>query len=744
MNVPFSAISRNCQIFGRLLTENNQPIIAGAVKLFSADSTYLSGALTDSIGRFHISFIQDSVAYIQAECLGYKCEKRTFNITGDPIYIDDIHMSPSQNSLGEVTVVADRMTKTDKGITIYPRKNDLKFASSGYDVLYNLMIPGIDINKSNGSISRLGETVGIYINGRAASYREIQNIPVKLIERVEYIDIPFGIYINDTSAINIITKKDIHGAYYSLSAKQNLSYQNGEYNVMAQHSNDKMTMQVYGGYEYQDYNNDLGSTNEHYSFDRGHVSQHKIVGDNLNKMDQQYLQAYIMSSSKKRKLSANLSFIREHLPNNLIVEHINNTTHNSSDISSENLKPSLRLMGDFNLPARQRISATFTSTFANNSYQRKYNSDDFANITNVKENILISSMNFNYTKQMKDATFTFSLSDSYRNSDVTYSGSTEKKQDMYTNEAILQTGFMKKLNNQFLLNSRIGVSWLSYHLNGTNGVNQISPRINVMLRYSPSSTNALSFNFNSGNSFPLISTLNDVTQVVNEYMIKKGNPDLKMSNIYNTALMYNHFSKKFNLQTMMINNIFTHMTLPYYIKMEDNVLYTFDSNTKLTQYLVVVSGTYTPTNSLSLKSEIAMIHSAFNGRFEKRHNVLRSSFDANYILKNVAFNISLKLPEKTLSNNGIINRDFIHYNANIGWAFHNWYFELGTMNLFSKKLLSTQSYHSQVYSYDTESYNRAMQSNVYIKVNLKFNKGKKQKIQRIDLDKTIDSSIMKL
>lgn len=53
----------------------------------------------------------------------------------------------------------------------------------------------------------MGEEVPIYINGRQASYAEVQNIPAKSIEKVEYIDVPYGVYVTNNIAINIITKK---------------------------------------------------------------------------------------------------------------------------------------------------------------------------------------------------------------------------------------------------------------------------------------------------------------------------------------------------------------------------------------------------------------------------------------------------------------------------------------------------------------------------------------------------------
>lgn len=195
---------------------------------------------------------------------------------------------------------------------------------------------------------------------------------------------------------------------------------------------------------------------------------------------------------------------------------------------------------------------------------------------------------------------------------------------------------------------------------------------------------------------------------------------------------------------MAINNIFTNLTLPLYVDCGDKILYTFDSGTKLIQNIAVASGTYSASKQLRFKGEVAYIHSSFYGRYNNHLGTLRASFDANYILKNFLFNVSFKTPERNISNSGVITKDFIHYNVNVRYTLNNWHFELGTVNLFSKKQLSEQIYNSSAYGTHTTNYDRTQQSNIYVKVALNMNKGKKQKIQQVNLDKAMDSSIMKL
>lgn len=730
-------------IYGHVSTKSNEPIDAAAIKLFLPDSIFVAGALTDSIGNFKIETSQHA-GYLLIECLGYSSEQINLKDSDSDVNLGNIYLSETMNRLDEVTVMADRVVKSKYGLMIYPSKDDLKFATSGQDVLYNIMIPGINVNRQSKNITHMGEEVPIYINGRQASYAEVQNIPAKSIERVEYIDVPYGVYVTDNIALNIITKKESGSLYLAIDGMQNMTYQEGAYNAMAQHTRNDLTLQFFGGYEQYNYNNNLGTTTDTYTIGNQSIEQKKVIEKQNKIKGIQYFQTQLISTSDNKSLSANLTFVREHEPNNITVENINDFHDNRTIFRSENIKPSLKLNGDFKLSKNRRISISWTNTYGKNRYSRQYEHSDYRTHTDVNENLFKSSVNANFTKQIRRNVLSIGLLDSYTNSNSSYHGQSEKHQNLKTNELILQSGLITTFNKYLMLNTRFGCSLLTYQLKETNSTNQIYPRINLMLRYTPSANNVFSLNFNTGNSFPSVNTLNDVEQSVNEYMIKKGNPDLEMSRLFNTAVTYNLVAKKINLQIMAINNIFTNLTLPLYVDCGDKILYTFDSGSKLIQNIAVASGTYSASKQLRFKGEVAYIHSSFSGRYNNHLGTLRASFDANYILKNFLFNVSFKTPERNISNSGVITKDFIHYNVNVRYTLNNWHFELGTVNLFSKKQLSEQIYNSSAYGNHTTYYDRTQQSNIYVKVALNMNKGKKQKVRKTSIDKSIDSSIMKI
>lgn len=119
---------------------------------------------------------------------------------------DSIKASNHTKELNEVVVTASYLTREDDHILAVPTKEQRKHAVTGYDLLQNLMIPGISVDRATGSVTTPAGAATLYIDGREADFREVQSLRPKDIARVEYFDIPTGKYANDMSAINFVLK----------------------------------------------------------------------------------------------------------------------------------------------------------------------------------------------------------------------------------------------------------------------------------------------------------------------------------------------------------------------------------------------------------------------------------------------------------------------------------------------------------------------------------------------------------
>lgn len=549
---------------------------------------------------------------------------------------------------------------------------------------------------------------------------------------------------------DIITKKNRISSYYAFDLKQTLGYLSGDYNATAQYSGKKFSLQLFGGYKMNDYDNAGSQSVETYHFSDRNIGRYSQTITDKKRNDNQYVQLNLKSVEEKRTLGAKLFFVHNKKPNNQLIQQISysnlngQNVENNALIEEDSYKPTLELYGDFKLQNNQYFSVNINSSYNKNTYSRNYREEDFYFDTDADEKFYNTLLTLNYSKQVNSNIFSFSLWDNYMLSKSDYTGTLDYSQELYTNEAILRLGYFHNFGSKLILNTQLGGSLLNYQLKGEDEEIRFTPRANIMLRYVPNQRQALTMQFNAGNSFPTISSLNNVEQAVNSILIKKGNPNLDMTNLYNTALMYNLFFKKVNIQAMLINNIFTNLTMPQYYVEGDKLVSTFASNTDFYQYISVLSGTFNVIDNFDIKTELAILHTLFKGDYTEQNTAFRAVLDLNYTWKNLMFNLYVKAKEKQLTNSAVYERNFINYGGNIRWSITNWHVEIGTTNPFAKSNMMKQTYFNPVYNYINETYDRSFQQAGYIKLIYRFGRGKKQKIESTTVDMNMNSAIMKV
>ena len=99
--------------------------------------------------------------------------------------------SVSKNvQLKEVVVAGDMAKREVDHIDCIPTPKQRKHAHSGFELIKNMMLAGVNVDIENGVITTPAGTATLYINGRKASVREITSLRPKDILHVEYYDMP--------------------------------------------------------------------------------------------------------------------------------------------------------------------------------------------------------------------------------------------------------------------------------------------------------------------------------------------------------------------------------------------------------------------------------------------------------------------------------------------------------------------------------------------------------------------------
>lgn len=200
--------------------------------------------------------------------------------------------------LDEVVVKASYLTREDDHILAIPTKEQRKHAVTGYDLLNNLMIPGVSVGRSTGSVTTPSGAATLYIDGREVDFREVQSLRPKDIARVEFFDVPTGKYAKDACAINIIMKTLNNGGYTQLDASQDVGYLYGDYNLISKFVTGTKSLNLWAGYSLENPKSSM-TEHEYFNFPDHQLNRQQSYSNVGNRETEEYVQASISNRGKK-------------------------------------------------------------------------------------------------------------------------------------------------------------------------------------------------------------------------------------------------------------------------------------------------------------------------------------------------------------------------------------------------------------------------------------------------------------
>ena len=143
-----------------------------SVRLLRTDSTFVSGTVTDSLGCYHLNQVSSNDYLLAFSTIGYKPEVTPVTVSNADVTVPVVMLESDNVILGEIVVKGSSFIRKEGHVLVIPDKQQVKHANTGYDLLYNLMIPSIDVNKRTGEVTTFGGSVSLYINGEKADYTD--------------------------------------------------------------------------------------------------------------------------------------------------------------------------------------------------------------------------------------------------------------------------------------------------------------------------------------------------------------------------------------------------------------------------------------------------------------------------------------------------------------------------------------------------------------------------------------------
>lgn len=736
-------------IKGIVVDANKQGIPSISIKLLNKDSTFVTGTTTDNNGNYVIKNNKMGEYILSYSCIGYLSQYMPVNVENEDLKVPVIVLSTDNVQLSEVEIKGQSYIRLKDRVLIIPDKKQVKHASTGYELLYNLMIPGMDIDRRGGKVTNFKGDVTLYIDGRKVDYREVQSLRPRDVEKVEYFELPSGQYAGDNTAINYVTKKYQTGGYVSLDAEQSIGYLKGDYNGVAKLTRENTHYTFFGGHHMQDQDGVQNSTDEQFRFDDYDVFRHSETMDSRTKSNKQYGQLHIMNQNKKRTLLTKLSLVHDASPdvfqsNRLDYSgHYDFTQQSHSRSHSESIMPGIQLYGNFDLGKNRWLETTLNGKYTHNDYTRDYTENEFLSHTDVTEQFYNIDGHLKYTTSFKrNNSLSIRFDHIHEVSSSTYSGDYNNWQHLWTSDTYLFAQYNQRIGQRFSWSVSPGMSLLMYRLHRHERFTFLSPRFNMNVSYRPANNQFLYLSSALGNNFPEISSTNNVDQAIDFMQIKRGNPDLKNTTAWVVNLVYAIQTKKLNIQLVTQYYRLLNMTTNNYYTEGDKFINSFQDGTDSNSMMAEFSLTWKITPNLQLKNKTYAVRWIYSHP-SLTHNMLSSGADLIYYWKDFSFNLTANTPYKALNYGPSRVKTPASYGASARWSYNGWQIEAGANSPFTSYRKTLNYLDTDIYRVRTKQYNRISQQTGYIKVAYTFDFGRKTERAKKDVDTKINSAILK-
>lgn len=134
--------------------------------------------------------------------------------------------------LNEVVIRGDLRTVKGDTLSVVPSENQRKFSMTGYELIRSMMFPGLRVNTVSGELSLAGgESVVVQIDGRPVERQDILTLGSKNVAKIEYIQTPGAEYGYDSSigaVINIVMKQRDDGYLAAVILNNAVTTANGQ------------------------------------------------------------------------------------------------------------------------------------------------------------------------------------------------------------------------------------------------------------------------------------------------------------------------------------------------------------------------------------------------------------------------------------------------------------------------------------------------------------------------------------
>lgn len=746
-----SAQSKTLKVSGTVKDAHDKGLAGVSILVRTAGGTF--GGVSGRNGEYEVNFTAADTVAVSYSYVGH--QTYAFSTIAAEDIKRDVVLTDKSHTLGEVEVTASNINMKGDHVTYMPTKKQVNGANNGVLLLFNMMIPQLKVSPMENSVATSDQTsLGIFIDERQADANELARLRPKDIARVEYYDMPTGVFARSgiDRALNIVTKKYTSGGYVDVRTNTKVIYPQGNYSVQASLDKGNVNMLVMAGSNVSKTDYAGTSQNEYFKFDTPFV-KYSYIDDNETKNLSDYGLLRATVRGKRSYFLAQAMLAWNETPDNTDIRSVSYSDNfypaakSFTSSYSNGLTPSLLLSHQIRFNNKDMLNWNLSYSYSRNKTRSRYEEGDFAPIINNAKDRYHSLMaGLNYLHAFGNGgQLNFELANFLNNSNSVYSGTSPSQQEMLTNEFLLISSYTHRFGKKFSLMLRFGIDVNTYKVNGMETVTKLYTRPGLNANYKIDGTSSLTLTAYAGSFTPSLSLMNEAEQRVSEYEIKRGNPNLLAGKPITGILSYSKYWNKFSLAAYAMYN----GTIDNYVNLftieGSNMVNTHINGGNFHSYVVGVNGVLRLlSNSLQLRLSPTFSHKALTGTYRNKHNRFFIYSEVYYSTGAFSFSGYYTSPQTILVSSPVYSKSKCDYGMTASWSHRGLFVQVGCSNIFNGKRDYSKNYFNYgAYNTFVKAFSRSLGAQVYVNLSYSFDFGREVQRQNVNVDTSSKSGILK-
>ena len=529
------------------------PLVGVTVLLTDDAGKQVMGVTTDAAGRFALKEVPKGDYTLQCSYVGYESFTMVLKQLERNIDLGEIGLLPSTEVLDEVVVEGEKVIRKIDRQLVMPTEAQKKASTNGVSFLQHLQLPNLSVNPLTKAIStNYGESVQFRINGVEATQAEIVAIRPTDVIRVEVHEQPGLRYGGAAAVVDYIVRRRDSGGNVSADLTNGVSpFGFGNYQISGKYHRGKSSFTALVEWSRRDL--EWNRENEEmFCFPDRIITNREIVAS-PNRIKYDYLTTslnYNYTNGEKSMLNIAFRNNLKDIPysftdRNTLLYQEDRVYEVKDRESTKTVIPSIDIYYQLNLKNDQHLYFDVVGTYLESDGQRTYSMTEqgqipmeIASKTEGDKYSLIGEAI--YERPLFNGKFTTGLKHHQATTENVYDNDVLTKVSMNTAETSLFAEYQGKLKK---LNYTLGVGALrtSYE-QGDARQEKFFFRPTLKLS-SQLGKLFLRYNASLSGYAPSLSEMSDVTQPMDAYQVRRGNPDLKSVTFFTNQLSASYRTK---------------------------------------------------------------------------------------------------------------------------------------------------------------------------------------------------------